>query len=121
MCVDSTVFLVDDDAAVRDALSISLVMAGFKIEVYPSGEAFLEAYTEYRRGCLLINLRQPDMEGLRVHQELIKRNFVIPVIFMIHIGANEFLMSAIRREAFCLLEKPFSRALLLDSIRNAMG
>ena len=120
MCLDSTVFLIEDDAAVRDALSISLSMAGLKVEVYPSGKAFLDAYTGDRPGCLLINLSQPDMGGLAVQQELIRRNFSIPIIYMTEIGSSRNSMSAVQSGVFCFLEKPFPRSLLLESIREAM-
>jgi DNA-binding NtrC family response regulator len=83
---DSTIFLIEDDAAVRDALSISLRLDGLRIEVYGFGEAFLDAYTKVRSGCLLLNLSQPQMEGLMVQQELLRRNFPIPIIFMTEIG-----------------------------------
>ena len=98
MCLDSTVFLIEDDAAVRDALSISLSMAGLNVEVYPSGSAFLEVYTGDRPGCLVINLSQPDMEGLTVQQELIRRNCSIPVIFMTEIGSIRNSLPAMRLE-----------------------
>jgi FixJ family two-component response regulator len=120
MCLDSTVFLIDDDAAVRDALSISLSLSGLKIEVYSSGKAFLAVYKENRPGCLLINLSQPDMGGLAVQQELIKRNFSIPIIYMTEIGSICNSVSTVQSEAFCFLEKPFPRSLLLQSIREAM-
>lgn len=120
MCLDSTVFLIEDDAAVLDALSISLNMAGLKIEVYTSGKAFLDAYTGDRPGCLLINLSQPEMDGLIVQQELIRRNFPIPIIFMTGIGTIRDSASAMLSGAFCLLEKPFPRLLLLETIRQAM-
>lgn len=120
MWLDSTVFLIDDDAAVRDAVSISLSMAGFKVEDYPSGKAFLDAYSGDRPGCLLINLSQPEMEGLTVQQELIRRNFQIPIIFMTEIGSIRDSVPAMQSGAFCLLEKPIPRSLLLESIREAM-
>lgn len=120
MCHKSTVFFIEDDIAVRDALSISLTMAGLTIEVYPSGTLFLAAYTNDRPGCLLINLSQPDMEGLAVQQELIIRRFLIPIIFMTDIGTIRGSLPALQSGAFCLLEKPFSRQLLLDCIRAAL-
>jgi FixJ family two-component response regulator len=73
--IDSIVFLIEDDAAVQDAIKISLAMAGFNVEEYSSGKAFLDAYNGDRPGCILINLRQPEMEGLIMQQELIRRNF----------------------------------------------
>jgi len=120
MCLDSTVFLIDDDAAVRDALSISLSMSGLKIEVYSSGKAFLDIYNENRPGCLLINLSQPDIGGLAVQQELIRRNFSIPIIYMTEIGSIRNSVSAVQSGVFCFLEKPFPRSLLLESIREAI-
>jgi len=120
MFIDSTVFLIDEDDAVRDAVSISLSMAGFKVEDYPSGKAFLDAYCEDRHGCLLVNLSQPEMEGLTVQQELIRRSFSIPIIFMTEIGSIRDSVTAIQSGAFCFLEKPIPRPLLLESIREAM-
>ena len=120
MCLDSTVFLIEDDAAVKDALSISLSMAGLKIEVYSSWKTFLDAYSEDRPGCLLINLSQPDMNGLTVQQELIKRNFNIPIIYMTEIGTIRDSVPVIQSGAFCFLEKPFPRSLLLESISEAL-
>jgi two-component system response regulator FixJ len=117
---DSTIFLIEDDAAVRDALSISLRLAGLRIEVYGFGEAFLDAYTKVRSGCLLLNLSQPQMEGLMVQQELLRRNFPIPIIFMTEIGRAQDALLAFQSGAFRLLEKPFTRSLLLESIREAM-
>ena len=120
MCLDSTVFLIEDDAAVRDALSISLSMAGLNVEVYPSGSAFLEVYTVDHPGCLVINLSQPDMEGLTVQKELIRRNFPIPVIFMTEIGSIRNALPDMQAGTFCVLEKPVPRPLLLERIREAM-
>lgn len=119
MCIDSTVFLIDHDAAVLDALSISLHIAGLKVEAYPSGKAFLEAYGEERPGCLLINLGQPEMDGLTLQRELIRRNFLNPIIFMTEIGTIQDLLPTMRPGAFLFLEKPFPRLLLLESVREA--
>ncbi len=120
MCFDSTVFLIDEDAAVLDALSISLRMAGFKVEVYPSGKAFLDAYNGDRPGCLLVDLSQPEMEDLKVQQELIRRNISIPIIYMTEIGTIRDTLPAMQCGVFCFLEKPIPRLLLLETIRGAM-
>jgi len=68
----------------------------------------------------LINLSQPDMGGLAVQQELIRRNFSIPIIYMTEIGSIRNSVSAVQSDVFCFLEKPFPRSLLLESIREAM-
>jgi FixJ family two-component response regulator len=67
---------------VRDAITISLDMAGFKVEEYTSGKAFLDAYSGDRPGCILINLGQPEMEGLIIQQEFIRRKISIPILII---------------------------------------
>jgi RNA polymerase sigma factor (sigma-70 family) len=114
------VFLVDDDEAVRDALDFSLQQAGFVVESYDSGERFLDAYTGSRPGCLLMDLCMPGMDGLAVQQELIKRQLRIPIIFMSGNGTIRASVSAMKAGALDFLEKPFSRPLLLERIREAL-
>ena len=120
MCCDATVFLIEDDVAVRDALSISLRMAGLIVEAYSSVKAFLLACNTARRGCLLINLSQPEMGGLTRQQELIRRNVLMPIIFMTEIGMTQDYLLTMRSGTFYLLEKPFTRTSLLESISEAM-
>lgn len=117
---EPTVFFIEDDMAVRDAVSISLALADLNIEAYASGRAFLDAYTRERPGCLLMNFSLPEMDALTVQQELVKRNFFIPIILMIGIGMVRHYLSMLQAQFFCLLEKPFSRDLLLDSIYAAI-
>lgn len=121
MYIDSTVFLIEEDAAVRDAITISLAMAGFKVEEYTSGKAFQDAYSVDRPGCILMNLRQPEMEGLIMQQEFIRRNISIPIIFMTEIGSIWDSVQPMHYGAFCLLEKPIARLLLLENVRDAMN
>jgi FixJ family two-component response regulator len=120
MCLDATVFLIEDDVAVRDALSISLRMAGLIVEVYSSGKAFLETCKADRQGCLLINLSQGEMGGLTMQQELIRRNVLTPIILMTEIGTIQDYLPTMQTGTFFLLEKPFSRSLLLESIYAAL-
>ncbi len=115
-----TVFVIADDAAVRDALSISLSMAGLKIAVYISGKAFLEAY-EGEPGCLLMDLSVPELDCLAVQQALIQRNLPIPIIFLTDIGTLHDAQLALKSGAFCLLGKPVPRPLLLQHIHAAMN
>jgi two-component system response regulator FixJ len=116
MCLDATVFLIEDDVAVRDALSISLRMAGLIVEAYSSGKAFLEACNADRQGCVLINLSQSEIGGLTLQQELIRRNVLTPIILMTEIGTIQDYLPTMQAGNFFLLEKPFSRSLLLESI-----
>ena len=120
MCLDATVFLIEDDVAVRDAISISLRMAGLIVEDYSSGKVFLEACNADRQGCVLINLSQCEIGGLRMQQELIRRNVLTPIILMTEIGMIQDYLPTMQAGTFFLLEKPFSRSLLLESICAAM-
>ncbi len=120
MTHEPTVFLVDDDEAVRDALSLSLKEAGFQVECFEGGEKFLAAYTDERPGCLLLDLCMPGMDGLTVQSELVQRKIEIPIVLMTAYGTIRDSVSAIKAGAFDFLEKPVSRPLLLDRIRNAL-
>ncbi|QPK63612.1 response regulator [Methylomonas sp. LL1] len=120
MNIDSTVFFLDDDAAVRDAIGISLRMSGFRVEVYASGTAFLKTYQADRPGCVLMNAILPDMHGLAVLRELNRRNCSIPVIFMTGIGIIRDLLPILRIGAFAILECPCSRHLMIESVCHAI-
>ncbi|MEQ1636199.1 MAG: response regulator [Methylococcales bacterium] len=120
MSRESTVFIIADDAAVRDALSISLSMDGLKLKVYCSGSAFLNAYTADRPGCLLMDLSVPELDCLAVQQALIRRNLLLPIIFLTDFGARNDSILALDSGAFCLLEKPVSRSLLVNTIHEAI-
>lgn len=120
MKYDPTVFVVDDDDAVRDALSISLYNAGLQVECFNTGEGFLNAYSPERPGCLLLDLRMPGMDGLALQQELCNRRFSIPIVFMTAYGSIRDSVSAVKAGAVDFLEKPVSSSVLLDRIRNAL-
>ena len=121
MCHEPTVFLVDDDAGVRSALTFSLQEAGWDVEPYTSGQEFLNAYVPSRPGCLLMDLCMPELDGLAVQQELIKREIQLPIIFMTGYGTVRESVAAIRAGALDFLEKPFPRAVLLERIGEAIG
>jgi FixJ family two-component response regulator len=79
---DNIVFVVDDDAAVRKGLRFSLHAAGYTVEAFPSAFSFLENYDPRRSGCLLLDVRMPQMTGLELQQQLNVRGWLIPVIFI---------------------------------------
>ncbi|MBS1213915.1 MAG: Two-component response regulator, LuxR/FixJ family, partial [Proteobacteria bacterium] len=117
---EPTVFVVDDDEAVRDALCMSLTEAGLPVECFDSGEKFMAACKPDRPGCLLLDLSMPGMDGLAVQAELRRRRIDTPIVFMTAYGTIRDSVSAIKAGAFDFLEKPVSRTLLLDRIRNAL-
>lgn len=115
-----TIFVVDDDEAVRDSLKILLSAAGYTAEPYASARAFLERNGETRAGCLLADIRMPDMDGLELQEELLRRKTGLPVIIMTGHGDVPLAVRAMKAGAVDFLEKPFNRAQLLASIEKAL-
>ncbi len=117
---DPTVFVIDDDDAVRDALSLSLSSAGYRVVCYANGENFLNDYNRDIPGCLLLDLCMPGMDGLAVQHELLQRHINLPIIFMTAYGSIRDSVSAVKAGALDFLEKPVSAAVLIERIRQAL-
>jgi len=114
------VYLVDDDNIVRKAIALSLGQAGMKVKDYGSAKTFLEAYQEDEAGCLVLDLRMPDMDGLALQQILNDKDSDIPVIFISGDGDIPTSVSAIKHGAVDFLEKPFTREALLSRVEEAL-
>jgi FixJ family two-component response regulator len=117
---DKTVFVVDDDAAVRQGLRFMLRAAGYGVEAFPSAAAFLEEYNPRRGGCLLLDVRMPQMTGLELQQQLNVRGWRIPVIFITGHGTISLAIAAMKAGAFDFIEKPLREDALLESIERAL-
>jgi len=115
-----TVFLVDDDNAVRDALELLLDSAGFKTMSYPSAAAFLEKFDRNCRGCLVLDIRMPGMSGMELQTALVEKSIHIPIIFLTGHGNVTMSAKAFRTGAIDFLEKPFDENVLLERIQEAM-
>jgi two-component system, LuxR family, response regulator FixJ len=120
MTSDLTIFVVDDDASVRESLRMSLKLAGYAVEVFESATAFLECGTNSRRGCLITDIRMPDMDGLALQEELVRRSSQLPVIIITGHGDIPLTVRAMRAGAVDFLEKPFAREAILESVRRAL-
>jgi two-component system, LuxR family, response regulator FixJ len=117
-----TIFIVDDDDAIRDSLQLLLEAAGFKhIEVYGSSRRFLEAAAPQPGDCLLLDIRMPDMDGLELQSELNRRGIKLHVIIMTGHGDVPIAVRAMKAGAADFIEKPFSESLLLDAISRALA
>lgn len=116
-----TVFVVDDDDAVRSGLHFLLRTAGYMVEVFASPHAFLAAYDPARSGCLLLDVQMPAMTGLELQRELSRRGWPLPVIFITGHGTIPLAVEAIKAGAFDLIEKPLREDVLLDRLRKALG
>jgi two-component system, LuxR family, response regulator FixJ len=117
---DKTVFVVDDDAAVRQGLRFMLRAAGYGVEAFPSAAAFLEEYNPRRGGCLLLDVRMPQMTGLELQQQLNVRGWRIPVILITGHGTISLAIAAMKAGAFDFIEKPLREDALLESIERAL-
>lgn len=116
-----TVFIVDDDDAVRDSLQILLTVEGYRIETFESGVAFLEAFGAGRPGCLLADVRMPDMSGLDLQEILNERHASLPVIIMTGHGDVPMAVRVMKAGAVDFIEKPFSDTSILDGVRRALA
>jgi RNA polymerase sigma factor (sigma-70 family) len=117
---DATVFLVDDDASVRDALSLLLSLKGMRTQLFAAAETFLETYRPEWRGCVLTDLRMPAMSGLDLQQTMRDRGISLPVVVLTAHGDVSTARMALKSGAFDFLEKPIDDEILLDVLRNAI-
>lgn len=117
---EPTVFLVDDDHAVRDALGLLLDTAGFNTVSFSSASEFLERYDASQPGCLVLDIRMPGMSGMELQEALVDQTAGLPIIFLTGHGNVRMSAKAFRTGAIDFLEKPFDEAVLLERIREAM-
>ena len=117
---DKTVFVIDDDAGVRQGLRFMLRAAGYSVEAFPSARSFLEDYHPRRSGCLLLDIQLPQMSGLELQQTLNLRGWRIPVIFITGHGTVPLAITAMKAGAFDFIEKPLREDALVESIERAL-
>ena len=117
---DKTVFVVDDDSAVRRGLRFLLRSAGYTVEAFPSALSFLQGYDPRQGGCLLLDVQMPQMTGLELQQQLNVRGWRIPVIFITGHGTVSLAIAAIKAGAFDFIEKPLREEMLLDCIERSL-
>ena len=116
----SKVYIVDDDYAVRNALKLLFRTAALDVEAFSSADAFLEDADLTRRCCVLLDIRMPGMTGTALHEELLRRNLRVPVIFITGHGDIPMAVDAMRKGAFDFIEKPFDDEQLLVQVRAAL-
>ena len=117
---DSTVFLVDDDASIRDALSLLISLKGLRSSVFASAEDFLAVYNPSWRGCLLTDLKMQGMSGLDLQEELQQRGVQLPVVVLTAHGDVNTARAALKNGAVDFLEKPVNDEVLIDVLLNAI-
>lgn len=121
MSAHLSVFIVDDDAAVRDALSLLLGIHDYRTAMFADAESFLQAYRPEWRGCLLLDIRMPGMDGLALQKRLAELGSTLPVIIMTGHGDVASAREAFRALAVDFLEKPLDQHKLLSGIADAFA
>ena len=117
---DGTVFIVDDDEAIRDALTWLLQSRGVAARAFDSAEDFLANWTPDMAGCLLLDIRMSGMSGLDLFDRLRQVQSCIPVIFLTGHGDVPMAVGALKRGALDFVEKPFNDNDLVDRIIDAL-
>ncbi len=115
-----TVHVVDDDEAIRRSIGFLLRKAGYAVETYAAGAVFLKAVSRETPGCVLLDVRMPELDGLEVQARLAQQGIAMPVVMLTGHGDVTLAVRAIKAGAIEFLEKPFERAALLGAIEAAL-
>src|SRR5258708_3537890 len=118
---EPTIFVVDDDDAVRHSLALLVQSVGLNVQTFASAQEFLDAYDSSLPGCLVLDIRMPRISGLELQQMLTERKIDIPVIIITGHGDVPVAVRTLRNGAVDFLEKPFSDQALLERINEAIG
>ena len=114
--IASTVYIVDDDEAVRDSLRWLLEANSYRVRAYARAESFLAEYDEQQPGVLIVDVRMPGMSGLELQEQLIARKSTMPVVFITGHGDIPMAISTMKKGAVDFLEKPFDETALREIV-----
>ena len=118
---DLTVFIIDDDPAVRDSIALLLGLAGFRTALYADAEAFLAAYSDNWAGCAVADVRLPGMSGVELQARLRARGCTLPFVIITAHGDVPMARAAFQGQAVDFMEKPFDESQLHAAIETAFG
>src|SRR5687768_17025124 len=116
-----TIHLVDDDEAIRRSVSFMLRTSGYLVKTYSSGVEFLGVAREAVTGCILLDVRMPEMDGLEVQQALKERGVLMPVIVMTGHGDINLAVLAMKAGAVDFIEKPFEKSVLAGALEEGFA
>ncbi|TRZ89206.1 MAG: DNA-binding response regulator [Rhodocyclaceae bacterium] len=120
MSAKATVFVVDDDPAVRDSLTLLLEEEDVAVASFASAEAFLASCRTPRHSCAIVDIRMPGMDGMQMQAELSRRGILLPVIFLTGHGDIPMSVRAVKAGAVDFLTKPVTASALLESVHAAL-
>lgn len=115
------VYLVDDDDAIRRSVGFMLKTSGFSVEAFASGVDFLKVARRLEPGCVVLDVRMPEIDGMCVHAEMKARGVALPVIVMTGHGDVTVAVAAMKAGAVDFLEKPFEKAEMLVALDNGFA
>lgn len=116
-----TVYVIEDDEAVRDSLRLMLESLGQKVETYARADDFLKAYHEDMAGCIVLDIRMPGMNGMELQRKLNAMNSILPIIFVTGHGDVPMAVEAMQQGAVDFIQKPYREQELLDKIQQAIA
>lgn len=116
----NNVFVVDDDDAVRDSLSMMLEAAGYAVATFPRAADFLAVCNPDTLGCIILDVNMPDMDGPALQEELIRRGLQLPIIFLSGQGTIPLTVRTIKAGAVDFLSKPVDGSVLLTCVNGAL-
>lgn len=115
------VHIVDDEEVIRRSIGYMLKTSGHEVESWPSGAAFLKDARHVDEGCILLDIRMPEMDGLEVQEALSEKGITMPVVIMTGHGDVSIAVRAMKAGAVDFLEKPFDKATLLSALDTAFA
>lgn len=118
--VEQTVFIVDDDDAVRDSIKEIVESIGLAAETFKSGQSFLDSHSLNKPGCLVLDVRMARMGGLAVQAKLKELGSSIPIVFITGHGDIDIAVEAMKAGAVDFIQKPYHEQNLLDCINKAL-
>ena len=118
---DQTVYVVDDDASVREIVAAVCRAKGLNVETFDRAEAFLEGYRSGRRGCLVVDIRMPGLDGISLYQGLKARGFDLPTIVITSHATVKLAVDGMKLGISDFIEKPIDNELLISVVQRVLS
>ena len=118
--IQQTVYVVEDDEAVRDSLELLLKSDGKPVRPYKSATAFLKDYSDKMAGCIVLDIRMPGMDGMELQKKLNEKHSILPIIFVTGHGDVPMAVDAMKEGAVDFIQKPYREEALLEKIEAAL-
>lgn len=118
--IQQTVYVVEDDEAVRDSLELLLKSDGKPVQTYESANAFLRDYSDTMAGCIVLDIRMPGMDGMELQKKLNDKHSILPIIFVTGHGDVPMAVDAMKEGAVDFIQKPYREEALLEKIEAAL-